>query len=297
MLNFHIKTTLDKYVIVSLSSKFPPATKQSEKAKRAMVADMVSKGALPELAEQQAHGYMTLFPDGTLKAIKTPFYAFDTLMRRMTIAWLGSGTRLLAIGQLDTLEQRFAAAQLKILPLWADFKASYSAKIAELERDGGQYFDRSAYPDPESLDHYFKFELTITPIADPNAFDMGCLSQNQADALKDRLQEAMRQAAADATREYAKKLADQLAKITKGMAIEKVDGKHTRFAASTLDNLKDLLAADLNIADDPALEAALSGCHRAVRETENAVKSQRESDKQFAAATAAQAASKLAGLF
>jgi len=298
-MNMHIPTVADKYVLISLESKFPPATKQSAKAKQAMVDDMVSKGATREMAESQAHGYLGLFPDGELKAIKTPYYAFDTYLRRVTIKWIGGkgSARLLSITQLDKLERSFNAAQLKVLPLWQEFKNDYAAKLQKLERNGGDYFDISAYPDINSLDNYFKFDLTVQPIADPTAFDMGGLSGDQAETLKKRLSDAIAVAAKDATEDYARKLIVELNAVTKGFALGKVDGKHTRFSASTLDKLKELVAADLNVADSHELNMALLDVKDTIREAEKAVKGQRESDKYAAASTAQQAASKLAGLF
>jgi len=298
-MNMHIPTVGDKYVLISLESKFPPATKQSAKAKQAMVDDMVSKGATREMAESQAHGYLGLFPDGELKAIKTPYYAFDTYLRRVTIKWVGGkgAARLLSITQLDTLERKFNAASLKILPLWQEFKSTYVAKLKRLEQNGGQYFDLSAYPDINSLDNYFRFDLTVQPIADPSSFDMGGLSQEQADTLKQRLSDAMAVAGKEATEDYARKLIEQLNTISKGMATGKVDGKHTRFSSSNLDKLKELIAADLNVTDDHNLNMAIFDVKDAIRDTERAIKGQRESDKNSAASTAAQAASKLAGLF
>jgi hypothetical protein len=299
MLNFNIPTVADKYVLVSLESKFPPATKQSAKAKAAMVADMVAKGATPEQAEKQAHGHLGLFPDGELKDIKTPFYAFDTYLRRVTIRWLGGNgaARLLSIKKLDALESKFNESQLKVLPLWEAFKASYPAKLAQLEAGGGDYFDITAYPSVDMLDRYFKFELTVQPIADPDAFTMGGLTEKQAADMKQRLADAMTQAAADASREYAKKLVEQLDKISRGMVAQKVDGKHTRYSPASLRNLQDLIEADLNISQDQNMAAALTDVKRAATDAENAIKSKRESDKYAAASSASQAAKKLAGLF
>ena len=298
MFNFHIPTIVDKFISVKLSAQFPPATKQSEKARQAMVADMVSNGATPEQAEKQAHGYLDLFPDGELKAIKSPYYAFDTWLRKVTVTWLGGkgAPKLLSIKQLDKAEQLFAAAQLKVLPLWQEFKTSYANKLATLQQNGGGYFELSDYPPIESLDSYFRMDFIVQPIANPDTFDLGGLTGKQADDLKQKLHVAMKQAAADATKDYALKLTEQLRKITKGMIAGKVDGKHTRFSSSTISNLQDMLAADLNIADQHEMTMALIDVKSAVRKTELAVKTGRESDKFKAASSAQQAVDKLAGL-
>lgn len=299
MLNLQLPTVADRFVLINSESKFPAATKQSAKAKQAMVDDMVAKGAIRAVAEKQAHGYLTLFPDGELKALKTPYYAFDTYLRRVTIKWLGGkgAARLLSIKQLDKMERAFNEAQLKIIPLWHDFKANYASKLERLERDGGDYFDISAYPDVNSLDYYFRFELTVQPIANPDAFDMGALSTEQAATLKQRLSDAMSQAADDATKDYAKKLVDQLQAISKGMQLEKVDGKYTRFSAGSLSKLEELIEADLNVSGDSKLTSALCDVKNVVHATKQAIRSNRDSDKTSAASTAAQAASKLAGMF
>ena len=135
MFNYESTSVGDKYVLVNLESAFPPAVKKSEKARDAIIADMIANGCDPETADKQAKASVELYPDGELKAIKTPFYSFSTWLDRVTIRWLGGrgAGKLLSVHMLDKAEQKFAETQLKIIPLWQHFATNFPHLLTRLE--------------------------------------------------------------------------------------------------------------------------------------------------------------------
>lgn len=292
----------EKYLLVKLEASFPPATRKSEKAREAIVQDMIAAGVDRETADKMAHSYIDLFPDGEIKSIKTPFYSFNTYLERVSIRWLGGkgAPKLVSVHMLDKIEAKFAEAQLVMLPLIEKFKADYSQTLDNLERRTSGYFDRTDYPTVEELDRRFKFELSFTPIGDPRQFDLGVVSEAQ----RDRMIQAMDEAAEGATKAYAKSIHQALVGDSKnpGLIKQLLGGKHSgkfvRLSDSNITNLLEMVTADLNAAGSPELADALDDVKHAaelaataaVHKSDNAIRTN-------AANAASRAANKLAGLF
>jgi hypothetical protein len=294
--NYDAPGVAEKFLLVKLEAAFPPASKKSAAAKQAIVDDMIAKGADPDTAEAMANGTATLFPDGELKEIKTPFYSFNTYLDRVSIRWLGGkgAPRLVSVHMLDKIESRFAEAQLVMLPLIEAFKSSYTKTLDALENRAGHYVDRSDYPTVEQLDSKFRFELSFTPIGDPRQFDLGVVSESQ----KERMVEAMNETATAVTQEYAESLRKALQSLTTQLLGGKVNGKFVRFSESNVANLLELVEADLNAAGNPQLAEALSEVkHAAELAATAAIHKDDKAIRTGAANAASKAANKLAGLF
>lgn len=286
----------EKFVLVKLEAAFPPASKSSEKAKQAIVDDMMAQGADRETAEAMAVGTATLFPDGELKAIKTPFYSFNTYLERVSIRWLGGkgAPRLVSVHMLDKIESRFAESQLVMLPLINAFKSGYVKTLDALENRSGHYLSRSDYPTVEQLDRKFKFDLTFTPIGDPKHFDLGVVSEDQ----KQRMTEAMNETATAVTRDYAESLRTALQSLSQQLLGGKVNDKFVRFSDSNVANLLELVEADLNASGHEGLAAALTEVKQAAKlAADAAVHKDNQAVRTTAANAASNAANKLAGLF
>jgi hypothetical protein len=301
-INYEGPGVAEKFLLVKLEFAAPPATKKSAKAHAAIVEDMVSQGADRDTAEAVAKGSGDLFPDGELRAIKTPFYSFNTWLERVSIRWLGGkgAPKLVSVHMLDKIEARFAEAQLVMLPLIAEFKQGYSQLLDSLENRVGHYFDRSDYPTVEQLDSRFRFELSFTPIGDPRQFDMGVVSEAQ----KDRMCEALDEAATNATRLYAKSIHTALVGdsqnpgLIKQLLGGKSDGKFTRFSENNVANLLEMVEADLNASGCEDMAAALAEVKSAAKlAADAAVHKDNKAVRTSAANAASKAANKLAGLF
>lgn len=295
-INYNAPGVAEKFLLVKLEAAFPPATRKSEKAREAIIADMIAKGVDSDTAEKMAHSYVDLFPDGELKAIKTPFYSFNTYLDRVSIRWLGGkgAPRLVSVHMLDKIEQRFAKAQLAMLPLIEKFKADYSRTLDNLETRTSGYFSRSDYPTIEELDKRFRFDVNFTPIGDPAQFDMGVISEAQ----RDQMTQALNDTADEVTREYAESLRSALQQLSAQLLGGKIEGKFVRFSENNVSNLLDLVEADLNASGNNELAAALTDVKRAAKLAEDAsIHKQDKAIRTNAANAASQAANKLAGLF
>jgi len=296
-INYDAPSVAETHVLVKLEASFPPASKQSEKAKAAIVADMVAQGADRETAEAMAKGSGDLFPDGELKDIKSPYYSFNTFLERVSIRWLGGkgAPRLVSVHMLDKIEQRFTEAQLVMLPLIEAFKRDYVKTLDALENRTGHYFARSDYPTAEEIDRKFRFDLTFTPIGDPRQFDMGAVSETH----KRRMVEALNEQAQAVTKEYAESIRSALQQLSAQLIGGKgADGKYIRFSESNVSNLLELVEANLNASGDQQLAEALTDVKRAAELAANAARYKDDKAVRTSAANAASsAANKLAGLF
>jgi hypothetical protein len=295
-MHYEAPTVGDRFVLVKLEASFPAATRKSEKARDAIIADMVAAGVDRETANKMAHSYVDMFPDGELKAIKTPFYSFNTYLDRISIRWLGGkgAPKLVSVHMIDKIEARFAEAQLVMLPLIDAFKANYSKLLDSLEARTSGYFDRSEYPTVEELNRKFRFEVNFSPIGDPRQFDMGVVSEQH----RERMAKAMQETAKAVTREYADSVRSALQQLSTQLLGGKVDGKFVRFSENNVSNLLDLIEADLNAAGNPELAEALADAKRAAALAETAAIHKNDKAIRTSAADAAsKAANKLAGLF
>ena len=250
----HVPAIQDSFVIVTLKSRFPKATTSSPAAKAAAVEAMLrearanGRDLTRDQAEKQVSARIELFPDGELKAIKTPFYAFDTKMRRISGKWIGTNQHLLSVHKIDYLERQYQDAQLAMYPLIENFKATYSATLNRLENRGG-FFDRHDYPAPERIGEYFRFEFTMYPIQDPSQFQVGGLSSEQVETLQKRLADSLQEQAAETTRGFARDLLKQLNQLQSAERLH---------ASSLVARLTDYVESNLNVIGDPQVTEALA---------------------------------------
>lgn len=295
-INYDAPGVAEKFVLVKLEAAFPPATRKSSRAHADIVAQMVANGADKATAEKMAKASMDLYPDGELKAIKTPFYSFTTWLDRVTIRWLGGkgSPKLISVHMLDKAEQKFAESQLVKLPLESDFVAKHDRIVESLCNRAGHYLDPSDYPASDQLQHMFKYELTFTPIGDPSQFDMGVIPENQ----RQRMVDALNETAEAVTKEYADSLRVALQSLSQQLIGGKVDGKFTRFSENNVTNLLDMVAANLNASGNAELAEALDDVkHAAEMAATAAVHKDNKATRTSAANAASRAANKLAGLF
>lgn len=287
----HVPAIQDSFVICTLKGRFPKTTTNSPKAKAAAVEAMLKEAQANGRdltradAEKKVSARVQLFPDGEIKAIKTPYYAFDTKMRRICGKWMGTNQHLLSVHKIDYLEQAYQDAQLAMYPLIEAFKRDYPKTLARLEQQGG-FFDRADYPAPEIIGEYFRFDFTMFPIQDPSQFQVGGLTQDQVETLQKRLADSLQEQAAETTRQFARDLLKELNQLQSA----------ERFHSSSLvTRLTDYVESNLNVIGDPDVTEALQH----VRDTAAVVKGIADSGgsddlKEEAKAKAKQAADKLA---
>jgi hypothetical protein len=240
-------------------------TKKSPAAKEAAVKEAMQRGLTRQQAEEQISSNIKLFPDGELADIKKPYHKFDTLMRNNTIGWMGTGQQLCSIHNVDKLETAFADAQLAMLPLIDKFVENYAATLDRLERQGG-FFNRADYPSVETIRERFRFELTFYPIQNPSDFNIGGLSSEQAERLKQRLAESIEQATVEATEAYARKMLAEMRNLRDRTAGE----KGTRFSADSWANkLEAFCNSQLNATGSPELAEAIDTMKAAATSVKN----------------------------
>jgi hypothetical protein len=240
-------------------------TKKSPAAKEAAVKEAMQRGLSRQQAEEQISSNIKLFPDGELAEIKKPYHKFDTFMRQRTIGWMATGQQLASIKQVDAIETAFADAQLAMLPLIDKFVSDYAATLNRLERQGG-FFNRADYPSVETIRERFRFELTFYPIQDPEAFNIGGLSEEQANRLKQRLADSIEKATQDATENYARKMLAEMRSLRDRTSGEK--GK--RFSAdSWAAKLEAFVSSQLNATNSPELAEAIDTMKAAATEVKN----------------------------
>jgi translation initiation factor 2B subunit (eIF-2B alpha/beta/delta family) len=163
--------------------------------------------------------------------------------------------------------------------------------IEKMQVTYGEYFDISDYPPTDRIADHFQFEVQYMPVADPTAFELGQFAEDQRKELTDQLNRAVARAADKATREYVKRLREQLQHVSGQLR----HGK--RLHGSLLSNLTDLLDANLNVTDSPELADVLANSKDAVNSVATALESKESIDKDIAARRAEEIDRKLAGIF
>lgn len=283
----------DRYMLSILTAKAPKASRSDKKARAAIVKDMVAKGADPALAEKIAKGVIDLYPTGEINSVMTHYHSFNAYHGAVTVEYLGGkgAPRLLSIHKQREHSDRFYNAKLAFEQAKQSFVSRYADMIEKMQVTYGEYFDISDYPPTDRIADHFQFEVQYMPVADPTAFELGQFAEDQRKELTDQLNRAVARAADKATREYVKRLREQLQHVSGQLR----HGK--RLHGSLLSNLTDLLDANLNVTDSPELAEVLANSKDAVNSVATALESKESIDKDIAARRAEEIDRKLAGIF
>ncbi len=291
-----IKRLSDSFMLVQLTAKQPKVTAKSEKARQAAINKMVRDGMSPEVAQRAAKAQIDLWPDGELRDVMRPKHSFDTYHRRVTIPYLRGGKgmpMLLSVKKHEQHSQRYFESRLAFQQGMAQFVSRYADTYERLQLEFGDWFEPDNYPHPDRVADSFGFKVTYLPVADPAAFELGAFTEEQADQLEKQLQREVDRAANQATREYRDRISDALSNLSAKLS----GGKGTRLHGALVDNLKEILTAELNVAGNAALDQLIAESDAAVKAIERAVETREDVDKNAAADKANELNQKLKMLF
>ena len=193
-----------------------------------------------------------------------------------TLAWDDDGRRLLPTARFFTVKQEANERDQHFWQLVSTFDREYPALISSAALQLGSLFNRSDYPDQNTIADKFHFGLSFSPV--PEAGDF------RVDVPNDALQELRASCEAETSSRVAAAMKDAWSRLhdTIKHMQEKLtpaeDGKTKRLYDTMLTNAGELcgVLSALNITNDPKLEEARRALEGVVERTD--IQSLRDSD-------------------
>jgi len=193
-----------------------------------------------------------------------------------TLPWADNGTRLLPMGNFLTYKQNIAKLEQNYMALVAKFLVAYPNLVSAAAFQLGDLFDRSEYPDADSVAKKFKFSVNFLPVPMAGDFRIDINEEAKAEiisscskAYDERLQHAM----SDAWDRLHKCLLRMSDRLEDEEVEEEVDGrwervvKRKRLHDSMVENGVELvgLLKHFNLTKDARLEQARVDLENAIK--------------------------------
>lgn len=182
-----------------------------------------------------------------------------------TLPWLDQGTRILpnalyfkTMEQMDALIHKREDAVLELANKWEEV-----VEEAKLRLNG--LFNEDDYPSPTALRNAYRIQVIPMPFPKGADFRMGVLgpeNEVQEAELRAEVDDAVKNAVADATRELWQRIHDVTSKMADRLpayTVRQRGGKaivNNPFRDTLVENIRDLveLLPALNVTDDPVLD-------------------------------------------
>ena len=186
---------------------------------------------------------------------------------RFTLPWGDDKSRLLPVKLADVFRDKINVAVLELQEARENYIQHYPALVAASERDLGELFDRSQYPQANQIGDLFTTKVSYWPIPESNNF-IAEISEEAAKEAKNSIESEIEQRLIDATYDMVKRAKEVVSiyidKLEK-FRIKGDDGKsENNFRDSLVDNLKDTahLIEQMNMTDNPQINKVIKDLRR-----------------------------------
>jgi hypothetical protein len=184
-----------------------------------------------------------------------------------TLPWSDSGIRLLPSAKFMEFNAKLQQAEDKFYGLVTEFVTVYPSLITAQAMALGDMFNRNDYPQPNDIEHRFRFNVNYMPVPASGDFrvDIGNDAQEE---LRKKLSSLADERVEYAMKDIKGRLLEHLKRMSDRLSIDYVSGeaKPRKFHDSLLDGAHDLcdLASSLNIINDPQLDDARKALKKAI---------------------------------
>jgi hypothetical protein len=131
----------------------------------------------------------------------------------------------------------------------------------------GDMFNRTDYPNPNDIEHRFRFSVNYMPVPASGDFRVDVGNDAQAE-LKAQLAKFADERVENAMGSFKQRMVEHLARMSDRLTIDYVSGeaKPRKFHDTLLDTAHELCdwAKDLNIINDPSIEEARKALKKAI---------------------------------
>jgi len=190
-----------------------------------------------------------------------------SLVSDNTLPWSDSGIRLLPSAKFMEFNTKLQQAEDKFYGLVTEFVQVYPSLITAQAMALGNMFKRDDYPQPNDIEHRFRFSVNYMPVPSSGDFrvDIGNDAQEE---LKLKLAKLADERVENAVKDIKTRLLEHLKRMSDRLSVDMVGGesKPRKFHDSLLEGAHDLcdLAGSLNIINDPQLEDARRALKQAI---------------------------------
>lgn len=184
-----------------------------------------------------------------------------------TLPWSDSGIRLLPSTKFMEFNTKLQEAEDKFYGLVTEFVQIYPSLITAQAMALGNMFNRNDYPQPDDIEHRFRFNVNYMPVPSSGDFrvDIGNDAQEE---LKTKLSKLADERVEHAVKDIKTRLLEHLKRMSDRLTVDTVAGSAVprKFHDSLLEGAHDLcdLAGSLNIINDPQLEDARKALKQAI---------------------------------
>ena len=184
-----------------------------------------------------------------------------------TLPWSDSGIRLLPSTKFMEFNTKLQQAEDKFYGLVTEFVTVYPSLITAQAMALGDMFNRTDYPNPNDIEHRFRFSVNYMPVPASGDFrvDIGNDAQEE---LRKKLSSLADERVEHAMKDIKGRLLEHLKRMSDRLSIDYISGeaKPRKFHDSLLDGAHDLcdLASSLNIINDPQLDEARKALKKAI---------------------------------
>lgn len=184
-----------------------------------------------------------------------------------TLPWSDSGIRLLPSAKFMEFNMEMQSREDKFYGLVTEFVTIYPSLITAQAMALGNMFNRTDYPQPDDIEHRFRFNVNYMPVPSSGDFrvDIGNDAQEE---LRNKLAKLADERVEHAVRDIKTRLMEHLKRMSDRLTVDMVSGEAIprKFHDSLLDGAHDLceLAGSLNITNDTQLEQARKALKQAI---------------------------------
>ena len=185
---------------------------------------------------------------------------------RFTLPWGDDKSRLLPVKLADMFRDKINVAVLELQEARENYIQHYPALVAASERDLGELFDRSQYPQANQIGDLFTTKVSYWPIPESNNF-IAEISEEAAKEAKNSIESEIEQRLIDATYDMVKRAKEVVSiyidKLEK-FRINEDNKSENNFRDSLVDNLRDTayLIEQMNMTDNPQINKVVKDLRR-----------------------------------
>lgn len=207
---------------------------------------------------------MLMAGDSTHKTLVNYRQTVYNWVQRCTYDWAGK-SRLLPMMELPKFEREFKQHLAQFEALKAKFAAEYNGIVANMAFEQGDLFNRTDYPDLQTILNKFSMRLMVTDV--PKGDFRNAVSQELAEDLHNHYQkqaESIMKAAMDKAAKRLITLAERVAhscaepkeEIDEDGTVKKT--RRPKIVDSTFEQAREMCAIlrDFNLTNDPEIEEA-----------------------------------------